>query len=105
MRENVHHGGTETRRLRWIYWPPLVHLGICLVAALGYVVPGSQFLGILWSLLTIADFPLSIVTAVLAFSHHSVLAALWAIVVGTLWWYLLCLAAESLATRIRGRRA
>jgi len=87
---------------RWIYWPPLVHLAICLAASLGYVAPSLQFLGILWSIPTIADIPVSMVTIILTFSHHGVLAGLWAIVAGTLWWYLLCWVAEFLAGKIRG---
>jgi hypothetical protein len=82
--------------------PPLVHLAVCLIA-LGYVVPGLQFLGILWSVLMIADFPVSIMTGVLAFSQHGVLAGMWAIVVGTLWWYWLCRTAEFLAAKIPRR--
>jgi hypothetical protein len=88
-------------KLRWIYWPPLIHLFVCFIALLGYVVPGLQFLGIIWSAITIADFPVSIVTAVLAFSQHGALAVIWAITAGTLWWYSLCKIAESLAAKIR----
>jgi hypothetical protein len=89
-------------RLDWFYWPPLIHLAICLLALAGYLVPNLQFLGILWSLLTIADMPVSMVTAGLAFSQHGVLAGIWVAVVGTLWWYLLCRAAAFLAGRMRG---
>jgi hypothetical protein len=39
----------------------------------------------------------------LAFSQRGMLAGLWAIVAGTLWWYFLCLTAESLAAKIRGK--
>jgi len=93
---------TGTRNgFRWIYWPPLLHLAICLIALLAYVAPSLQFLGILWSLVVIADMPVSMVTIALA-SHHSVLAGTWATVAGTLWWYLLCRAAEFLAGKIRG---
>jgi uncharacterized protein (DUF983 family) len=72
-----------------------------LVAILGYIVPTLQFLGILWSVVTIADFPVSFVMLVLAFSSHGMLAWVWALVAGTMWWYLLCLTAEFLAARIR----
>ena len=89
-------------RLPWFYWPPLIHLAICLIALLGYIVPSLQFLGILWSLLTITDMPVSMVTMRLAFSQHGVLAGVWATVVGTLWWYLLCRAAAFLAGKMRG---
>jgi hypothetical protein len=90
------------KRFRWIYWPPLIHLAICLIALLGYVAPGLQFLGIFWSLLTVVDIPVSMVTIALAFSQHGVLAGVWATVVGTLWWYLICWTAEFLARKIRG---
>jgi hypothetical protein len=94
---------TGTRNgFRWIYWPSLLHLAICLIALLGYVAPSLQFLGILWSLLTIADMPVSMMTTALAFSQHGVLAGTWATVAGTLWWYLLCRAAEFLLGKIRG---
>ncbi len=90
-------------RFRWFYWPPLVHLSICLIAMLGYIVPSLQFTGILMSLVTVADIPVSLVTIALAFSQHGVLAGIWAIVAGTLWWYLLCRSAEFLGATIRGR--
>ncbi|MGA7559393.1 MAG: hypothetical protein WBW01_17760 [Terriglobales bacterium] len=88
-------------QFRWFYWPPLIHLAICLVATLGYIVPGLQFLGILWSIVTIADLPVSLVTMILTFGPHSGLAPVWAIVAGTLWWYLVCRAASFLAAQIR----
>jgi hypothetical protein len=90
-------------QLRWVYWPPLIHLAICLVAMLGYVIPSLQFLGILWSVVTIADFPVSLVTVGLAFSNNGVLAGIWAVVAGTLWWYLLCRTAEFLATKMKAK--
>jgi hypothetical protein len=90
------------KRFRWIYWPPLIHLAICLIALLGYVAPGLQFLGIFWTLLTVVDMPVSMGTIALAFSQHGVLAGVWATVVGTLWWFLICWAAEFLARKIRG---
>jgi hypothetical protein len=90
---------------RWIYVPPLVHLSVCLIAMLGYIVPSLQFLGILWSLVTIADIPVSMVTIALAFSEHGALAGIWATVAGTLWWYLLCRVAEFLAGKIREARS
>ena len=93
----------RTGRLHWFYWPPLIHLAICLIALLGYVVPSLQFLGILWSLVTIADIPVSTVTMGLAFSQHGVLAGVWATVVGTLWWYLLSRASDTVIRRLRAK--
>ena len=91
------------KRFPWFYWPPLVHLAICLIAMLGYIVPSLQFTGILMSLVTIADIPVSFVTVGLAFSQHDVLAGIWVVVAGTLWWYLLCRTAAFLAAKIRSR--
>jgi hypothetical protein len=89
-------------RLGWAHRLPLIHLAICLIAMLGYVVPGLDFLGILFSVLTLADIPVSFVTIALGFSNHTVLAGIWTLVAGTLWWFLLCLTAETLARKIRG---
>jgi hypothetical protein len=70
---------------------------------LGYVVPSLQFLGILGSVLTVADFPLSIVTMMLAYSQHSEFAAAaFQVVVGTLWWYFLSWTVQFVAAKIRG---
>lgn len=93
----------RTRRLHWFYWPPLIHLGICLIALLGYVVPSLQFLGILWSLVTVADIPVSMVTMGLAFSQRGVLAGVWATIAGTLWWYLLSRAVDMGTRRFRAK--
>ncbi len=66
----------------------MVHLAIYLIAMSGYVVTQLQFLGILWSILTIVDFPVSAVTVPLAY-FNGPLAFLWTAVVGTAWWYFL----------------
>ena len=76
------------RRFDLVYVAPMVHLAICLIATSGYVVSQLQFLGILWSILTIVDFPISAVTVPLAY-YNGFLAFLWTIVVGTAWWYFL----------------
>ena len=75
-------------RFRWAYVPPGVHLLICLVALSGYIIPKLQFLGILWTVITVVDLPLSIVTIALAWKY-SLLAGTWAVIAGTWWWYFL----------------
>jgi hypothetical protein len=55
---------------------------------LGYVVVALQPLGIVQSFIILADFPVSLVVFALAW-HHAVLATIWLVVAGTLWWYLL----------------
>lgn len=92
------------RKIRWVHWVPMIHLVVCVIALFGYLAPALQFLGILMSVVTIVDMPISLVTIALAFSHHEVFAGIWVTVVGTLWWYLLCRIAEFLAAKIRGTR-
>jgi hypothetical protein len=71
---------------------------------LGYLVPSSEyFVGRVWTYLMIVDFPLSLVTLALAWKY-SVLAAVWMVVVGTLWWYLLSRGAELVVRRLKGDR-
>jgi hypothetical protein len=60
---------------------------------LGLVFPGLQYLGIIWSFIMIFDLPISLVAYALGF-HHSLLAGVWILIVGTSWWYLLSRGAE-----------
>lgn len=89
------------KRIRWVHWLPIVHLALCLSYILGVatrltpLVMVSQFL-------IIVDLPLSIVTVGLAFSHQ-VIAIVWLVVVGTLWWYLLAIGAEFVFNRFISR--
>ena len=74
----------------WLYVLPGLHLLACLIVLVGYL-PGMHALLLIMPLLVIGDFPISIVGVGLAFSHQ-VIALLWFVVVGTIWWYLLSLA-------------
>jgi hypothetical protein len=78
------------KRLTWVYILPLIHLVACVIILLGYVVPSWQYLLVGWKYIILLDFPASFVGAGLAWSHQ-VLALIWFVVVGTLWWYLLSL--------------
>jgi len=79
----------------------LIHLAICSVAILAYILPPQlQFLGILWVVLNIVDFPISVVTIALAW-RYGVLAGAWIVIVGTLWWYFLSMAASFLRRKLR----
>jgi len=91
------------RHLSQVYWLPLVHFLLCVTAMLGLVMPQLQFLGILVVFLNIADFPISIVAFILSL-HHDALAWSWMLVGGTLWWYLLCRAAQFLHHRFVGNK-
>lgn len=92
------------RRLRWIHAVPLVHFAVCLLAFSGYVVHTLQPLGILVSVLIIADFPTSILYGALAMSgQHDAAAVACLVLGGTAWWYGLCLTADKIAMPLRGR--
>ncbi len=72
----------------------------------GYFIISLQPLGILISILVIADLPISIVYGALAMSgRHEMLAVACLILGGTGWWYFLCWMAEkiTLALRIRSK--
>ena len=85
---------------RWIYVLPSIHFCICLLTMSGYVVPQLEFLGILGTFIMLADFPISLVALALTWKHE-VLAAIWIVAAGTLWWYLLSRVLELLVHRIK----
>jgi hypothetical protein len=58
------------------------------VANLGIFIPAFQTPGILETYLIAADLPVSLVVFALAW-QYPVLAGIWIMVVGTLWWYFL----------------
>ena len=91
-------------RLRWIHIIPLVHLLVCLLAASGYVLPPFRPLAILFSVLLLADFPVSVIFAFLAFGTHGAIAFVYLLVAGTLWWYLLCRIAEKASAALKRKR-
>jgi hypothetical protein len=76
------------RQMRWVYCLPILHLCAFGIANLGILIPSLQYLGRLESYIILADLPVSLVVFGLAW-HYPMLAAIWIVVVGTLWWYLL----------------
>ncbi len=93
-----------TSHRRWVYLFSLTHLCACLVLIPGYVIPNLHYWGILWTFITNADLPISIVASVLAFSGNSTLAVVWIFVVGTFWWYVLGCALEFVINRVKRRQ-
>jgi hypothetical protein len=87
----------------WIYFLPILHFCACLMSMMGYLVPGLQYLHIVWDFIMQADLPVSLVAVALAPNYNS-LATLWIIIAGTLWWYALSRAAEFLFNRYFHRR-
>lgn len=88
-------------KLRSTYVLSSIHLVICFFATLAYILPPKlQFLGILWVILNIVDFPISAVAISLAW-RNGLLAAAWIVVIGTLWWYLLSVTAAFLRKKLR----
>jgi hypothetical protein len=95
---NVDNGQKHTR---WVYALPMAHLCTCLIGIAGTLAPRVSVLAFAWSLVFFVDFPISIVPLILAWKFPF-LAALWLLVAGTLWWYLLSLGVRRLVREIRG---
>jgi hypothetical protein len=87
------------RHSRWVYLLPILQFVVCALALSGYVIPALQPLGIVFEFLWFADLPISVVAFILVW-HHGVLAMIWMVIVGTLWWFLLSLGAEALWNRL-----
>lgn len=88
---------------RWVYLLPVLHLCASLTMPLGYYIRRLDFLGTVWTYLMLIDLPISLVTFALAWKH-SVLAATWLVVVGTLWWYLLSRGVFLVFRKFTGRK-
>jgi hypothetical protein len=73
------------------------------MSTLRYFVPGLQYLSVMWDFVVRVDFPISLVANALT-PKFAPLAAIWVVVVGTLWWYLLSRVAEYLFDNFKSRR-
>ena len=82
--------GTLTRQAHpdWIYFLPILHFCACLMSTLRYFVPGLQYLVVIWDFVMRADFPISLLAYALT-PTYAPLAAIWIVLAGTLWGYLL----------------
>ena len=92
----------SNERFRWVYLLPLLHLSACAISMIGHVIPELQFLGIVWVFVMLADLPISAIAYALAW-NHGLIAGVWVVVAGTLWWYLLGRGAEILISKRRAR--
>jgi ABC-type uncharacterized transport system permease subunit len=97
--------GTLTRRAHpdWIYFLPILHFCACVMSTLRYFVPGLQYLVVIWDFVMHADFPVSLLAYALT-PNHAPLAAIWIVVAGTLWSYLLSRAAETVFNKFTQRQ-
>jgi hypothetical protein len=86
----------------WIYFLPILHFCACLMSTLRYFVPGLQYLSVMWDFVVRVDFPVSLVADALT-PKVAPLAAIWLVVAGTLWWYLISRAAEALFNKFTRR--
>jgi len=86
----------------WVYFLPILHFCACLMSTLRYFVPGLQYLSVMWDFVVRVDFPVSLVAYALT-PQFAPIAAIWVLVVGTLWWYLLSRAGETLFHKIKPR--
>jgi hypothetical protein len=98
--------GMLTRRAHpdWIYFLPILHFCACLMSTLRYFVPGLQYLSMMWDFVVRADVPVSLVAYALA-PKFATLAAIWIVVAGTLWWYVLSRTAEFLLNKFTQRHS
>lgn len=81
---------TDRQRFHALYGAPLIHLALIAAMWIGVLVPPLGLLAALsGSALTLIDLPfVTFGTIVLSF-HYEVLAIIWQIVAGSLWWYFL----------------
>ena len=86
-----------------IYFLPILHFCACLMSTLRYFVPGVQYLTVMWDFVVRVDFPISLVADALT-PKYAPLAAIWTVVAGTLWWYVLSRAAEILVSKFTRRQ-
>ena len=89
------------RRLFWAYLLPLLHLSACLISTIAYIVPSLQHLAFGWVILMLVDLPVSVVAYALAWKH-GVIAGVWVVVAGTVWWHLLGRGVDFLINKLRG---
>jgi hypothetical protein len=54
-----------------VYILPAFHLAACLTLPLGYLVPSLSYIVIVWTLVMIADLPISLVAYFLAWHYSS----------------------------------
>jgi hypothetical protein len=101
----VQRAGTLTRQAHpdWIYFLPILHFCACLMSTLRYFVPGLQYLVVIWDFVMRADFPISLLAYALT-PKYAALAAIWIVLAGTFWWYLLSRAAEALFYNLAQRQ-
>jgi hypothetical protein len=90
------------KRIRRVYMLPTLHLLVSLFSVLGIIALRLPLLGDLWGLIMLIDLPISIVAYVVGWKY-SWIAALWIIVVGTLWWYLLSRGVEFIFDMFKDR--
>jgi len=97
--------GALTRQAHpdWIFFLPILHFCACLMSTLRYFVPGLQYLVVIWDFVMHADLPISLVAYALT-PKYAPLAAVWIVVAGTLWWYLLSRAVEMLVNKYTRRQ-
>ena len=76
------------RPIRWRYVLPSLHLLACLLSYVGLLLPSLQSFGILFTVILMADLPVSLPAYFLGWKYPA-FAVTWVFVAGTLWWYLL----------------
>ena len=70
---------------------------------LRFFVPGLQYLSVMWDFVVHARLPVSLVAVALV-PKFAPLAAIWIVVAGTLWWYLLSRLTDGAINNLKYRR-
>ena len=91
-----------TRPIRWRYVLPSIHLLACLTSYVGLLIPGLQFMGIVFGFVLLADLPVSLPAYGLAWKYP-VIGGTWIFAAGTFWWFLLGRAVEGLFLKFSRR--
>jgi hypothetical protein len=94
---------TRQARPDWVYFLPILHFCACLMSTLRFFVPGLQYLSVMWDFVVRVDFPISLVADALT-PKFAPLVAIWIVVAGTLWWYVISRAAETLFYKFARRK-
>jgi len=78
----------DCRSSRLPYYLALAHFVACMTSMIGYVIPKLQDWAIIQTFILPADLPVSAPVYFLAW-RYPIIALLWLIGAGTLWWYFL----------------
>jgi hypothetical protein len=81
----------DRKRFHALYGAPLIHLALCLATMIGAFVHQLYLLSLCGTILMFVDMPFVTAGSAMLAWHYPLLGAIWMVVAGTIWWYLLSL--------------